>query len=348
MKPALLAYAFWFGCSLGIPVWAEQKYPDPWLPRPEMVGDWGTLRERFKKWEIAEFEYGGGVADGGSLIFDFKATDGSEFEVLVACSAWWTREDWNKKQQPIFLLFEKKAYRVSKGSESEKALLLKLRQAASDLKGMGRKRPIYIGRLHDLVESRDLRNHYWPFGDLELDGESGSWNTRVNTLQNNNRPFDRLDLEGATGDWNEILESFKKWEIAKFIQWDTLGDHSTIFQFTTSDDSEFGILVPTIRPHYPRTDDLFEETEPIVFSQVIFLYFKMQLYRIEKEGESEAKLLAMLDRAANELKGEGALNPRFIKYLRGVVNSRTIPPYDDWPLDDQNLGGQQDAGGKGD
>jgi hypothetical protein len=144
MKPALLASVFWFGCSLGVAVSAEQVHPDPWLPRPNMVGDWETVSERFKNWEIAEFEYGGGVADGGSLIFAFKATDGSEFEVLVACSAWWTKEDWEEKQQPIFLLFENKAYRVSKGSESEKTLLLKLRQAASDLEGVGRSRPRYI------------------------------------------------------------------------------------------------------------------------------------------------------------------------------------------------------------
>jgi hypothetical protein len=340
MKPSILASVFWF--SLGIAVWAEQEYPAPWLPRPDMVGDWDAVSERFKKWEIAEFEYGGGVADGGSLIFDFKATDGSEFEVLVACSAWWTKEDWEKKQQPIFLLSENKAFRISKGSESEKILLLKLRKAAASPKGMGRSRPIYIERLHELVESRDLRDHHWPFGDLELDGESGSWNTRVNTLHNNNWPFDRLDLVGATGDWNKILERFKKWEIAKFNQWDTLGDYSTIFQFTTSDDSEIGILVPTIWPHYPDTEDPFDESEPVIFPQVIFLHFDSQLYRIAKDGETEEILLAMLDRAAEELRGEGPVHPIYIEHLREIVKSRNIPAFDDWPLDQYNLDGQQD------
>ncbi|MCB1079746.1 MAG: hypothetical protein KDM64_18155, partial [Verrucomicrobiae bacterium] len=292
MKPSLLASVFWFWFGLGITVWAEQEYPKPGWPRPEMVGDWDTVSERFKKWEIAEFEYGGGVADGGSLIFEFKATDGSEFGVLVACSEWWTEEDWKKKQQPIFLLFEHKVYRVSKGGETERTLLQKLRQAASDLKGIGRRRPIYIGRLYDLVESRNLPEYDWPFGDLELDGKSGSWNTRVRNLRNNIWPFDRLDLEGATGDWNKILKSFKKWEIAKFSQWDTLGDSSTIFQFTTSDGSEFGILVPTIPPYYPNTTgDPFEKSEPVISPQVIFVHFNRRLYRIEKSGETEAILL---------------------------------------------------------
>ena len=109
--------------------------------------------------------------------------------------------------------------------------------------------------MHDLVESRELVDNYWLLGDLELDGKSGSWNKRVLTLQNHNEPFDRLDLEGATGDWDKIRESFHKWEIAKFNEWDTLGDASIIFQFTTSDGSEIGILVPIIRPWYPPTDD---------------------------------------------------------------------------------------------
>ena len=174
MKPALLASTFWFGCSVGIGVWAEQEYPEPGWPGPEMVGDWDTFNEQFKKWEIAEFEYGGGVADGGSLIFEFKATDGSEFEVLVACSSWWTKEDWKKKQQPIFLLFETKAYRISKGSESEERLLLMLNEAASELEGVGRKRTIYIERLHEIVKSRALHGPHWPMGDLDLNGAPGS------------------------------------------------------------------------------------------------------------------------------------------------------------------------------
>ncbi len=351
MKPALLASLFWIGCSLGMEVCAEKEHPDPWLPEPGMVGDWDTVSERFKKWEIADFEDKGIILDGGSHGFAFKATDGSEFQILVASPAWWTQEDWNKKQQPIFLQFEGKSYRVTKGSEYEKALLLKLRQAATDLKGVGRRRPIYIGRLHDLVESRELRDNFWPLGDLELDGKSGSWNKRVLTLQDDNLPFDRLDLEGATGDWDKIRESFHKWEIAKFNEWDTLGDSSTIFRFTTSDGTEIGILVPTISPwHPPRADDgdLFAHTEPVVFPQVIFLHYRKRLYRIDKGGESEAKLLAMLDRAAKELNDEGLLHPNYIKYLRGIVNTRTIVPYGSWPLGDYDLSEQQDAGGNGD
>ncbi|MCB1229042.1 MAG: hypothetical protein KDN19_02185 [Verrucomicrobiae bacterium] len=346
MKPALLASTFWFGCSVGIGVWAEQEYPEPGWPGPEMVGDWDTFNEQFKKWEIAEFEYGGGVADGGSLIFEFKATDGSEFEVLVACSSWWTKEDWKKKQQPIFLLFETKAYRISKGSESEERLLLMLNEAASELEGVGRKRTIYIERLHEIVKSRALHGPHWPMGDLDLNGAPGSWNERTFTLHQNAWPFDRLDLEGASGDWSKLLEQFKKWRIEDFILWDTLGDVSTVFKFATSDRSEIGILVPTIRPYYPpkpNTDDPFDRSDPVFFPQAIYLHFNRQLYPIEEGSEAEEILLAMLDRAAKKLTGEGALHPGYIECLREIVKSRKIPPFDDWPFDRCNLDGQQGA-----
>jgi hypothetical protein len=346
MKTALLALVYWLVFNFGGNILAKEEYPDPSLPRPDMVGNWDEISERMMKWEIVEFDYSGMVLDGGSLNFNFKTADGSEFDVLVACPAWWTKEDWKEKQQPIFLDFQNKSYRVSKGGESEKRLLLMLSQAASKLKGLGRKRPIYIKRLHDIVKSRARRDDYWPFGELELNGASGNWTTRVNTLRENNLTFDRLDLEGASGDWSKIQETFKKWKIVEFNEWDTLGDGSTIFRFTTSDDSKIGILVPTILPHYPHADDPFEVKEPIVFPQVIFLHFKRQLYCVEKGGETETILLEMLNRAANELKGEDCLHSKYIKCLSGVVKSRTFPPYNSWPFDQHDLEAEQDGAGQ--
>jgi hypothetical protein len=136
-------------------------------------------------------------------------------------------------------------------------------------------------------------------------------------------------------------ETFKKWKIVEFNEWDTLGDGSTIFRFTTSDDSEIGILVPTIRPYYPHSNDPFKVTEPIVFPQVIYLHFERQLYCVEKGGEIETILLAMLDLAAKELKGVGPLHPKYIQYLRDVVKSRAIPIYHDCPFDNNDIEGQQ-------
>ncbi len=352
MKTTLLASLFFLGYSFEVSVLAEEKeYPDPWLPPADMVGDWNTINERFMKWEIAEFEFGGGVADGGSLIINFKTADAAEFGVLVACSNWRTKEDWKEEQQPIFLIFENKAYSISRGGVFEKRLLLMLNQAASKLKGVGNTRPSYIERLHDTVKSRILIDEYWPFSDLDLAGGVGDWNSRVSILHGNNWTFERLDLEGATGDWNKIQEQFKKWEIVEFNHWDTLGDCSTIFRFKTSDDSEIGILVPTIQPHYPdtaATDDPFEnvDVDPEIFPQVIFIYFKRQLYLVEKGSATETILLAMLERAAKKLKGEDLLNPKYIECLREVVKSRNIPPYNFCPFDLLDSEDEQNAAPK--
>jgi hypothetical protein len=340
MKKVLLACLYFSGFILGGNIYAKEEYPDPSLPEAEMVGNWDEISERMMKWEIAEFRYGGMVLDGGSLMFNFKTTDGTELDVLVACTAWWTKEDWRAKQRPIFLIIKDKAYRVSKGGDHEKRLLGMLSHAASNLKGMGKKRPIYIQRLHDIVKTRALHDDYWPFSDLELNGKSGNWNARVSEVYGNNWTFDRLDLEGASGDWNEIQEAFKKWKITEFIQSDTLGDGSTIFRFKTSDNSEFGVLVPDIRPHTPRSDpadDPFKVTEPIVFPQVIYLYYKRQLYSVDKGSENETILLAMLNQAAKELKGEDSLDPRYIECLRFAVKFRKIPTYDELPFDKHDL-----------
>ena len=345
MKATFLAIVLFLSYSFAVSVFAEDnEFPDPHFPLPERVGDWNTINERFMKWEIAEFEVGGEVADGGSLILNFKTADAAEFHIIVACSAWWTKEDRKEKQQPIFVSFENKDYRVSKGSEYEKRLLAMLNQAAWNLKGVGRKRPIYIQRLHDLVKSRTLRDDSWPFGDLDLAGAAGSWNTRVYKHYENNRNFDNLDLDEATGDWSKIQEQFKKWEIVKFDKWDTLGDCSTLFEFKTSDESEIGILVSTIRIHYPQSDDPFgKRLEPEVFPQVVFLCFKRQLYRVEKGSETETILLAKLERAAKKIKDEGFLHSKYIDCLSEVVKSRNIPDYKFCPFDHIELEDQKDV-----
>ncbi|MCF6312103.1 MAG: hypothetical protein L3J39_06605 [Verrucomicrobiales bacterium] len=169
MKFALLILMFCLGFNFCGTLEAEQKYPDPWLPRPEMIGDWDKISERFMKWEIADFEYGGGIADGGSKGFSFKTSDGAEFDVLVVCSAWWTKEDHEKKRQPIYLWFENKIYRVEKGDKTETRLLVMLKRAAKILKGEGRADPKYIERLYSVVESRSNPYAYFPITYEEVE-----------------------------------------------------------------------------------------------------------------------------------------------------------------------------------
>ncbi len=168
MTTKFLILAFCLDCGFWDTLLADQKYPDPWLPLPRQVGSWSTITERFMKWKITEFEYGGGIADGGSLGFRFKTADGAAFDVLVVCSSWWTEQDWKRKHQPIYLWFQDKAYRIPKDGEAEKRLLVMLNQAAMKLKGVGRKHPRYIERLRDVVKSRALPDNDWPFDRLDL------------------------------------------------------------------------------------------------------------------------------------------------------------------------------------
>ncbi len=303
MKPAFLALIFCLSNSFCGTLEAEQKYPDPWLPRPHQVGDWNTISERFMKWEITEFEYKGGIADGGSKGFWFKTSDGAEFYVLVVASSWWTKEDWKKKQQPIYLSFDNKDYRVSKGGETQTRLLAMLKRAAKNLKGDGDSHPRYIERLGEIVKSRAYRYQDWP--------------------------YDRLDLEGESGNWKTISERFKKWDIVEFNQWYRLTDYSIIFRFKTSDGSKIGVLLTSSSSDLNPKDRKVELTgayDPFdapPFPRTIFLLFEKQLYRIEKGGETETRLLTMLKRAATNLESDGDKNPKYIERLREIVKSRT-------------------------
>lgn len=82
MKPSLpttLLTLFGFAAS----ALAEE----PNLPSPEMKlkEEWTTIEKKsFNDWKIEKFVGWSGVADGGSMAFDFLTDQGIEFDVLVA------------------------------------------------------------------------------------------------------------------------------------------------------------------------------------------------------------------------------------------------------------------------
>lgn len=165
MKDALQVLLVCLGCALSEGASADQDYPEPSYPPPGSVGDWNAISERFNDWKIVEFEYGGGRADGGSNSFQFRSSDGAEFEVLVVCSSWWTKTDWEERQQPIYLWFDNKAFRISRGDKTEKRLIEMLTDALTTLKGEARADPRYIGLLRETVKSRKIPAFDWPILD---------------------------------------------------------------------------------------------------------------------------------------------------------------------------------------
>lgn len=303
-----------------------REYPAPSYPLPEQVGNWDIIRERLFEWEFVDFNYGGGIADGGSLGFDFKTSKGEEVMILVACASWWTEQDWERKRQPIFLSYKRKDYRVEEGTEIETRLIEILDHAASHLKGEGPRDPKYIARLRDLIQKRNFPNEIWPYDDIEAEEE--------------------------LGDWSEIEERMARWEFSAFHNWGDLGDHiSDVFRFQVSNGSEVGIVVaardwipddensPTDNTATPLTDPFALGAEEESYSMLIFVHFEKKLYLVLEDSDEEMRLLELLDRAVSNLSGAGTSDPKYIQRLRDMVASREPTGDLFWPMTDEEASG---------
>ncbi|MEM7698238.1 MAG: hypothetical protein AAF236_07535, partial [Verrucomicrobiota bacterium] len=66
MKTSFLAAFVSIGWIFGSLGQEEKDFAKPSYPLPEWVGDWSDIQEQLLSWEISEFEYRGGIADGGS------------------------------------------------------------------------------------------------------------------------------------------------------------------------------------------------------------------------------------------------------------------------------------------
>lgn len=305
-KTLLLSSAYGITIGLGSFISAEERFREPFMPAPNYVGDWGQLDDRFQKWDIARFQFKGDCADGGSEDFEFEASDGTAFDIIIANPAWWTIEDQKRRRQPAFLWFDGKVYRIEEGSEVEAKLREKLSRAAETLEGDGSRHPKYLRRLIDMINA-PISRHY--------DG----W------------PYDRLDVEHTSGDWNAVSGQLEKWKIVKFDEWATTSDGSFVFWFSISKESKFGILLTTLGSNlnpevHEATNtnaDPFNTPDPDpYFPRSVFLLFDKTLYLVERCDRPESRLLEMLELASKSLKGTGSGDPKYLSRLRDAIQGR--------------------------
>ena len=312
MKITLLAALIWIGSSL-----VMMAQMTPFNPPPDWVNNWDNIRDQFLKWKIAKFEYKGEAADGGSKVFQFQTTDGTEFQVVVACSVYWTKEDLVKKQQPIHLWTAGKHYLVEPDSEIEDRLIAMMERAAEDLRGDGRKHPKYLTRLREEIKSRDTRLHE-------------EW------------PHDPLEFESDPGDWTQIEDRFSQWKISEFVGWGMTDASSFLFRFKASDGSDFGVFVPFwgVDLNEPTRATESENADPFSDRELdIFIYFDSRLFRIERGAKTESRLLAMLKQAAENLEEKEAASPKYLDRLRVTIETRDNE-YLHFPMTDAEYEGE--------
>jgi len=157
--------------------WNESSYffaapKEPNLPPPEMKlkEEWVKMETKsFNDWKIEKFIGWSGVADGGSMAFEFLTVQGIEFDVLVANSQYWTDADKKAKSQVIYLIESGRFYLLVPESTQEKQLLRILTKAATTQKGKGRVSPKYITALIEKIKDRKPPEYYWPMTKEEFD-----------------------------------------------------------------------------------------------------------------------------------------------------------------------------------
>jgi hypothetical protein len=145
---------------------------EPNLPPPDMKlkEPWATIEKKgFNDWKIKQFVGWSGVADGGSMAFEFLTDRGVEFDVLVANPNYWTDADKKAKRQVIYLIESGRFYLLAPASEQEKHLLRILTDAVSTLTGKDRVDPNYVKALIDQIKDRKPRDYGWPMTKEEVD-----------------------------------------------------------------------------------------------------------------------------------------------------------------------------------
>ncbi len=131
---------------------------------------WTTIEKKgFNDWKIRQFVNWGGVADGGSIAFEFLTEQGIKFEVLVANPGYWTDADKEAKHQVIYLIESGRFYLLPPESKQEKQLLGILTHAMDTQKSKDRVDPKYIRALIDKIKDRKPPEYYWPMTKEEVD-----------------------------------------------------------------------------------------------------------------------------------------------------------------------------------
>lgn len=142
---------------------------EPKLPPPAMdlKEEWETLEKKgYAGWQIRDFVLWSGVADGGSMAFEFLTDGGVEFDVLVANPGYWTVEDKKAKRQVIYLIESGRFYLLVPESDQEKKLLQMLGKVRERLKADGETPKWILDALMETIEIRTPVGDGWP-----LDGK---------------------------------------------------------------------------------------------------------------------------------------------------------------------------------
>ncbi|MEM7600213.1 MAG: hypothetical protein AAF357_02220, partial [Verrucomicrobiota bacterium] len=246
--------------------------------------------------------------------------DGTEFDLLVVTFTWWTKSDWERNNQPIYLWIDEKAYRVKPGEKNEERLIAILNRAARDLRGDGYRHPKYLIRLLDVIESRDNRLH-------------SGW------------PLDRLEYQSDSGDWAVIKDRYNLWNISSFDGWAMTTEFSLIFRLRVADGTAFGVLLPrwTSDLNWPEGSKIPDNADPFLHReppyQAVFIHYESTLFRIKRGADTEKRLLAMLKLAAEDLEQKDGASPEYLERLREVVKTREIE-YGHFPMTEEEYEGE--------
>jgi hypothetical protein len=126
--------------------------------------------------------------------------------------------------------------------------------------------------------------------------------------------------------WDNIREPFLNWKIDKFeYRGEAADGGSKGFKFHTTDGTEFYMVV--LCSWYWTKEDLAKNQQPI------HLWTGDKRYCVEAGSEIEARLIAMMDRAAEDLRGDGRKHPKYLTRLREEIKSRDTRLHEEWPHD---------------
>ncbi len=128
---------------------------EPFLPPADLKAEWAILEKNgFNKWKNIMCNAVGGAADGGSVVFQFKLEDGTEFEVVVASRNYWTEEDIAKMRQVIYVIRDQRFYLLKPASDEEKLLIKMIKDAKIDEKLDAKVQRGFLEKLCKIIETR--------------------------------------------------------------------------------------------------------------------------------------------------------------------------------------------------
>ena len=123
---------------------------------PEHVKDkWDNLeRKGFSDWVIKGYEWKGAAGDGGSIGYTFTLSQGLEFDIIAASSAYWSEIEKRDRVQVFYVVHDGKFYKVVKEGKHEEKLLQMLKAALASVKDVSEESSIHLKKLISHIQSR--------------------------------------------------------------------------------------------------------------------------------------------------------------------------------------------------